>query len=137
MAKVRSIGNASMRDLKQRIASLPVSLAQEVARDVAPVLSGYVHSSYASGETVYGTSRPGHPRTGRVPSLNPGGRTDRSLGFTSAGTIVRVKLSYPWVKYLIGWFQILPAGGQSPIPPKHRAAIEHTVRDNLNRRAKA
>ena len=124
MATVRKLpGSKSIRAINKEIAAMPTTAAVEAAAKVAPILTGFVQADYTSGRTVYGEPRPPHPRTGRVPTLIATGKTLASIAFTSDGTILRAKLTGDHVKYLIGWFKIMPIGNAA-IPAKWKRAID-------------
>lgn len=117
MAKVRRLRGPNFPDIKKRLRAMPIQAATEIAAEVAPELTAAVQRDYSAGRTVYGDPRPPHPRTGRVPDLVLTGRTQAQLRFRAIGTTTEARLTYPWVKYLIGWFKIMPIGSAAlPTP---------------------
>ncbi len=82
MGAVKRLPGVSIRDFKTRLAALPVSVADAIARQAAPLLTGFVQAAYDGGRNVYGDARklgvtytwvPGdktaqtrHRRTGRI-----------------------------------------------------------------------
>lgn len=110
MAKVKRIRGPNFPDIKKRLREMSDTAATEIAAEVAPKLTAAVQRDYSAGRTVYGDPRPPHPSTGRVPDLNPGGPTQQSLSFRAIGTTTEARLTRSHVKYLIGWFKIMPIG---------------------------
>lgn len=110
MAKVRRIRGPNFPDIKKALGRLPSEAAAEIAKQVAPDLTQRVQADYSAGRTVYGDPRPPHPSTGRVPDLVRTGTTRSQLHFRAIGTTTEARLAGRHVKYLIGWFKIMPIG---------------------------
>jgi hypothetical protein len=112
---------SSIRALKATLRAMPLSLAHDVSKRAAPVLTDETLAAYDSGHSVYGEPRPvgadGAPLT-----LNATGAVRRDVHFTSQGTVVRCVLGPRYAKYLIGKYGILPNG---PLP----AGWSHKLRD--------
>lgn len=102
-------GNAALAKLKSQLRAFPITLAHEVARDAAPLLTRLTGASFAGHKNVYGEARPTGVN-GRVLSLVKSGKTRDTLRFVSNGTIVRCVLAKPYMKYLIGKYGVLPNG---------------------------
>lgn len=100
---------ASLRDLAKNLKTLPVTLAQDVAADVAPEITSRAAGAYDAGVTVYGDARPAGVH-GNALSLVASGRTRSTVRFVAIGTVVRCVLGTRWSRYLIGKYGILPNG---------------------------
>lgn len=112
-----------IRNVRQVIAKLPITIAADVAAKAAPAMTGLARDAYSSGRTVYGDPRP-HGVDGRALTLNATGETARDVRFQSVGTIVRCVLGPKWAKYLIGKYGILPNGA---LPTAWRKRIDAIV----------
>jgi len=132
MAKVRKIRGPNFPDIKKALNRLPIEAAAEIAKQVAPELTRRAQSDYAAGRTVYGDPRPPHPSTGRVPDLVRTGRTRDQLSFRAIGTTTEARLAGRHVKYLIGWFKILPVGSAA-LPVSWVKAIDEIARRVLGK----
>jgi hypothetical protein len=106
-------GNQALAQLKRDLAAMPVSMAHDVARQVAPVLTMLAQQSFDAGVNVYDDARPVGVR-GQSLSLVRSGATRRTVRFVANGTIVRCVLPTKYAKYLIGKYGILP-NGKPPI----------------------
>lgn len=97
----------TIRGLKQKIKSLPTSVAHRVASASAPQMTARTRQSYAAGQTVFGDARPAGVDGGQL-DLYETGKVSRQLRFVATGTIIRCVLGTPYAKYLIGKYRILP-----------------------------
>jgi hypothetical protein len=121
---------SSSRALKATLRAMPLSMAHDVSRRAAPVLTDKTRTAYDSGRSVYGEPRPAGA-DGAPLTLNATGATRRDVHFTAQGTVVRCVLgpknkrgvSYP--KYLIGKYGILPNG---PLPAGWSRKLQDVVR---------
>ena len=95
----------SLRRLAKSLKAMPTRVAQEVATDVAPVLTTLAVTAYSSGRTVYGDARPGGDL-----DLFVTGKTLAHVRFVAIGTVVRCIIGTPYAKYLVGKYRILPMG---------------------------
>jgi len=135
MAGVRSIGRLSLRDLKAQLRAMPKTLATDVAREAAPMLTGLAQTSFDSGRTVYNDARPTGAK-GNTLTLRKSGAVRSALRFVAIGTVMRVVLGPRYARYLIGKYRILPVGDRSAIPAHWRREIERiTLRLLQARRA--
>lgn len=116
-------------ELNRRIRKIPVVLAQEVAADVAPVLTSMAQSSYGGGQTVYGEARPSGV-AGNALDLEVTGATRGDVRFVAIGTVVRAVLGTRWAKYLVGKYRILPMGA---IPVAWSKRIAELARARIGR----
>lgn len=107
-------GNVNtIKMLNKAISTMPIVLAERVAKRSAGLLRDLAAASYSSGETVYSTSRPLGVK-GDALSLVASGRTIGSLGFVAIGRIVRAQLNTKYARYLVGKYAVLPMG--KPLP---------------------
>lgn len=111
---VRSIGR-SLRDLKSDLRKLPVSVAHDLAKQAAPLLTRLAMASFDGGRNVYGDPRP-KSTTGADLTLVETGKTRRTLRFVANGTIIRCELGPRYARYLIGKYKILPVGDRTSMP---------------------
>lgn len=116
-----------LRDLAARLRSLPVVLAQNVARAVAPELTGVAQADFEAGRTADGGTRPLGVR-GNALSLVQSGITQASIRFVDIGTRVRAVLGARYAKYLVGKYGILPKG---PLPRAWATTIDATARAEI------
>ena len=100
---------ARIGDLKQRLATLPKTIAVDVAQRAAPAMTGLTKQAFDSGQNVYGDARP-EGVGGRALTLRRTGTVARELRFVAIGTIVRCVLGPRYAKYLIGKYGVLPNG---------------------------
>lgn len=107
MALVGNIGK--LRDLAKRLQAIPTTVAQNVARAVAPELTSVARADFDAGRTAYGAARP-LGKGGQALSLVKSGITQGSIRFVDIGTRVRVALGTRYAKYLVGKYKILPSG---------------------------
>lgn len=134
MARVRKLRGPGFPEIKRRLSAMPTTVAAEVASEVAPDLTRRTQQAYSSGRTVYGNPRPPHPSTGRVPDLVRTGKTKDQLKFRAIGTTTEARLAGRHVKYLIGWFKIMPIGSAA-LPRSWAQAIDAIARRVLSKRA--
>lgn len=123
MSRSNRKGNAALSGLKARLRELPRTMADSIAKRVAPDLTGAAVESYDIGRTVYGEARP-KGVDGRALDLVESGKTKARVHFKSEGRIVRAVLNTRWAKYLIGKYRILPNG---PLPVDWKRHIDHVV----------
>src|SRR6187431_1600736 len=103
-------GNLStIKGLKTRLQTLPVTIAADVAKRAAPALTAATSADFSSGRTVYGEARPASVNGGSL-SLVKSGATRDALKFVAVGTIVRCVLGPKYSRYLIGKYNVLPMG---------------------------
>ncbi len=134
---LRHIGGISLREMKKRINDLPITVAEEVAKQVAPTLTNMARASFTAGQTVYGDVRPKGVDGGFL-TLKLSGTTATSIQFVAKGTIVRCVLAEDYMKYLIGKYRILPNGDRTAMPVAWYRAIGlivYQVRQDLQSRA--
>lgn len=135
MSRVRKSGNlAGFNNLRKRLLEIPRAAAIDVARLGAGALTVDATSAYDSGQTIYGSARPGG-----VDLVATGNVRNHMMAVSDGGTRIRfpmapdttkrVKSKGPYMKYLIGKYSILPAGA--------RAALPGSFRNSLNRIAAA
>jgi hypothetical protein len=106
-------GNQALAQLKRDLAAMPMSMAHDVARQVAPVLTMLAQQAFDGGVNVYGDARP-RGVSGKALTLVKTSATRRTVRFVANGTIVRCVLPTRYAKYLIGKYGILP-NGKPPI----------------------
>ena len=99
---------SSIKGLKTRLQTLPVTIAADVAKRAAPALTAATSADFSSGRTVYGEARPASVNGGSL-SLVKSGATRDTLKFVAVGTIVRCVLGPKYARYLIR-YGILPNG---------------------------
>lgn len=103
-------GNLStLKGLRQRLQTLPKSLAHNVSQRAAPALTTMTVESFNASRTVYGDARPAGV-DGSALTLVQSGAAKASLKFVANGTIVRCVLGTRYTKYLIGKYGVLPNG---------------------------
>jgi hypothetical protein len=102
-------GNAALSGLKGKLKSLPMTIAHDVAQRAGPLLTGLSLDAFKKGVKVYGEPRPVGVN-GDTLMLRRTGRTEQSLRFRVAGTIVKCVLGTPYAKYLVGKYGVLPNG---------------------------
>ena len=125
MALVGNIGK--LRDLAKRLQSIPTTVAQNVARAVAPELTSVARADFDAGRTAYGAARP-LGKGGQALSLVKSGITQGSIRFVDIGTRVRAVLGARYAKYLVGKYGILPKG---PLPRAWATTIDATARAEI------
>ena len=122
----------SIREFKQRLAKLPLSVAHSIAQQAAPLLTRFAQEANARRENVYGDSYP-VGADGAQLSLVLTGDTRRTLRFVVNGTIIRCALGPRYAKYLIGKYKILPIGDRTAMPANWRRALDELVRTVIGR----
>jgi hypothetical protein len=100
---------ATIKDLKAKIKALPVTLAAEVAKQGAPLMTQLTDQAFDGGRTVYDDARP-LGVDGQALSLKKSGRTRSQMRFERVGTRIRCVLPSKYARYLIGKYSILPNG---------------------------
>jgi hypothetical protein len=120
-SKVVRIRGAGLEKYRKRLLAHGVLVARNVAEQATPALNREMHSAFDGGRTAYGAPRP-LGKTGRELSLVRTGRTRATLRFDNVGSLLRVKLTTPYAKYLVGRFSILPRG-QEGLPASWQRAL--------------
>lgn len=100
---------SSIKGLKTRLQTLPVTIAADVSKRAAPALSTLTANAFSSGRTVYEEARPASVNGGPL-TLVKSGATRDALKFVAVGTIVRCVLGPKYSRYLIGKYSVLPMG---------------------------
>lgn len=120
-------GQQALRSFKQRLQTLPITLAADVARRASPELTTITQAAHASGKTVYGEPRPVGVN-GNVLDLVDTGTTQRDLKFVTipGSTIVRAALPEKYMRFLIGRYGVLPNGR---IPVAMKRALDRLVHE--------
>ncbi len=121
--------HVSIAGAKTWIRQLPITVAHNVAKRAAPVLTTAALRSYDSGQTVYGDPRP-RGVDGKELSLDRTGATKRTVRFVTSGTIIRCALGTKYARYLIGKYGILP-NGRATIPAKWSTSLAEIVATEL------
>jgi hypothetical protein len=128
-ARVRQIGGLSLRDFKARVRQLPITVAREVAKQAAPMLTQFAQTAFDTGRNVYGDPRP-KGKDGRDLTLVETGKTRRQLRFvTDGGTVVRAQLGPRYARYLVGKYRILPIGDRTAMPINWIRALNELARE--------
>jgi hypothetical protein len=122
---VRHKGNATFASLKQRLNTLPRTVAVDVARRASPQLTALTQEAFSGGSTVYGEARP-LGVDGKPLDLQRTGAVAGQLRFTTNGTIVRAVLGPKYSRYLIGKYGVLPNGS---MPVRWRSAMAQLVKE--------
>lgn len=124
------VGNVGkLRDLRRRLTELPKVVAVNVAKAVAPKLTGTALADFAAGRTAYGEARP-LGKKGNALTLVQSGATQALMRFVSVGTLVRVALATRYAKYLVGKYKILPG---AKLPAAWSRDIGDTARAEITR----
>ncbi len=116
---------SSLRGLKKALRSMPITVAHDVARRAAPVMTAETRSAFTSGRSVYGASR-AKGEDGQDLDLVDTGAVALGLRFVSIGTVLRARLGPKYAKYLIGKYGILPNGG---LPVRWSRLLSEIVRN--------
>jgi hypothetical protein len=98
--------------------------ATAAAVKVAVRLTALAREAWDSGVTPYGSTR--KSGTHGPVDLKLTGRAEAALQFRSDGPSVSVSMPKRYMKYLIGRFGVLPAGGQA-MPQSWADAIEQIL----------
>ena len=122
----------SIRDFKQRLAKLPISVAHDIAQQAAPLLTQFAQEAYFAQRGVYGDPYP-KGKDGRPLILEQTGATQRALRFVVNGTIVRCPLGPRYMRYLIGKYKILPIGDRTSMPANWIRALDELARVAVER----
>lgn len=110
--------------LRSRLRELPTTVAGAVAEKTAPEFTTMALNAYDSTKDVYGAARRVSEVDGHALTLRRSGDAERGIKFEALGTLVRVKLEQPYIKYLIGKYRILPNG---PLPGTWVKTIDRIV----------
>lgn len=103
---------SSISRLKKALATLPTSLANDIANAAAPAMTGETQTAYDAGRSVYGETRP--PTVdGRRMTLVRTGAVREQARFRSYGRFIWCTIGPKYARYLIGKYGILPNG---PLP---------------------
>lgn len=127
MGNVVTLRGTSIRDFKDRLRRLPLSVSHEIAQQAAPLLTAFAQQAFDTGVNVYGDARP-EGKDGRELTLVDTGKTRDTLKFEVNGTIIRCHLGPRYAKYLIGKYKILPVGDRTAMPVNWRRALDELVR---------
>lgn len=120
----RSSATRSIAHLRGYLKRTPTTVAAEVAREVAPIISGRTRASFGDGRTVYDDPRPTSVVNGEPLTLRETGTVRDQLGFTADGTQMRAVLGPDYAGYLVGKYEILP---NKQIPPRWQPLIRERV----------
>jgi hypothetical protein len=137
MPRVRVKGT-SVQTFAKRLKALPRTVAQDVARQAAPMMTAESRASFNAGRTVYDDPRP-RGVGGQELSLEQSGAIKAALRFTNEGTRVRAVLGprdnngVQYGKFLIGKYNILPNG---PIPLKWRGRLGEIFRATAGKKVR-
>jgi hypothetical protein len=129
---VRLKAGVSIREFKQRLAKLPLSVAHTIAQQAAPMLTRFAQEANARRENVYGDPYP-EGADGAQLDLVHTGDTRRTLRFVVNGTIMRCALGPRYARFLIGKYRILPIGDRSDMPSNWRRALDELARTVVER----
>jgi hypothetical protein len=113
---------ATTRGIRASLKSLPISMAHDIASQVAPDFTRRTRTAYLGGKTVYGDERP-EGKHGPL-TLQRTGATFRTTRFVQTGTVVRCALGPKYAKYLIGKYKILPVGDRSALPTAWSRSVD-------------
>lgn len=122
---LRARGPVSVGTLRQKLRSIPRTVAAKVAPKAAEMMTEETRGSFASGQTVYGDARP-NSVDGEPLTLEKTGAIKEALRFTSEGTRTRAVLGpqnskgVNYGRFLIGKYDILPNG---PLPLNWRSRL--------------
>lgn len=129
---------STVRGLKKRLQSLPVTIAHDVAQRAAPAMTDETRTAFDAGRSVYGEPRPRSEVDGTPLTLVRTGAIKSTLRFVSSGRITRCVLGprsetsgQYYGKYLIGRYGVLPNG---PLPAgwsQRLAEIVKSTKDPL------
>lgn len=124
---VKFRGNLSIREFKAHLQALPITVAEDIAKQAAPLLTAFVQQAFDSGVNVYGDARPVGV-DGQSLTLVHTGDTRRALKFVRDGTLIRAHLGPRYARYLIGKYRILPMGDRTAMPVAWVRALDELVR---------
>lgn len=122
----------SVRDFKQRLQKLPLSVAHDIAQQAAPMLTRFAQAANEEQKGVYGDPYP-VGADGRQILVEDTGTTKRTLRFVVNGTIIRCHLGTRYAKYLIGKYKILPIGDRTSMPANWIRALDELARTAVER----
>ncbi len=122
----------SIRNLRQRLNALPITVAAEVSAQAAPAITTRAGEAYDSGRTVYGKPRP-HGVDGKQLSLERTGASRRAMAFIATGRDIRTARLPRYTKYLIGKYDVLPNG---PLPAEWRTKLAAIASDVIDARVR-
>ena len=132
MSRFKGQPNA-LRKLARKLTELGQggkTAAIKVATAAAPCLTSQMDSDFDAGVTAYGGARPLGISGNRL-TLVKTGDTRSDLRFESDGTTrIRVVLTRPYQKFLIGKYAILPSGAQA-IPSSWFAELARVTQEVL------
>jgi hypothetical protein len=124
----------TLRKLRESLADAPLSVAIQVAQDVAPAITTEAQTAFDAGVTVYGEPRPVSLVDGEKLDLVQSGAVRRDMRFQAVGSVVRAVLGPRYAKYLIGRYKILPVGDRSKVPVRWRAIIDAAFQKRMRER---
>lgn len=119
----------TLRALAKSMRQLPKTVAQDVAKRVAPVITDKAQAAYSGGVTVYGDPRPAGVH-GNALDLIETGDTQARVHFVAIGTVVRCVLPTRQARFLIGKYRIMPLGA---LPVAWSEAIGAEVNAEIER----
>jgi hypothetical protein len=120
---VKLRAGVSIREFKQRLAKLPLSVSHAIAQQAAPMLTRFAQEANAAQRNVYGDPYP-EGVGGEQLTLVYTGKTLNTLRFVVNGTIIRCQLGPRYAKYLIGKYKILPIGDRTDMPANWARALD-------------
>ncbi len=100
---------SSLNDLKKVLRKMPITVAHDVAKRSAPVMTTETRAAFKGGRSVYGEARD-KGADGQALDLVDTGAVALGLHFVAIGTVLRARLGPDYAKYLIGKYGILPNG---------------------------
>lgn len=117
----RRLDLSSMSKLAANLRALPVSLANEIAKRAAPVISEFSKETFDTSRDPYGA--PWAPGVdGQRVTLRDTGKLETFVRYVAIGKRIRVALGVPYAKYQIGKRPVYPRAGL--LPKKYAEALE-------------
>lgn len=112
---------ASLAKFAADLRRLPRVVAQMVAAEAAPVLTGLVRDTFDSGADAYGVGWV-PKEDGTRATLKKSGALASKVHYVAIGTKLRLALAVPYAKYQIGKRPIAPQQGGA-LPAAYSAAL--------------
>jgi hypothetical protein len=119
----RGNGTAAVRSLRAALRTMPLTLARDVTQRAAPALTTITRTSFDSGLTIQGESRPQSVNGGDLTLVRTGAVRDQ-LRFVATDKVVRCTIGPSYARYLIGKYGILPSGNAALPSPFVRKLTE-------------
>lgn len=120
-------GAESLKAFSASLRKLPTVVAQKVAAAAAPELTAVALSTFNAGENAYGTAWA--PREdGSSATLRDSGSLASKIHYVAIGTKLRVALSVPYAKYVVGKRPVFPTQG-GVLPTAYRETLERVTAD--------